>query len=251
MNVLKVSSEEKFACSRTGSYPYNNFTSIEMNSAPTKANSQPVITRSKSEQVDDLHNSFELFDDDGDDDLPSVTSTNSTTSTMTSVHKFKKAQSLEHLEKPEIQSFPSMIRIPKEDIEGIGLEVASYELLNPNKKGFLLKRGDIVKKWQRRYFVLKNGKIYYFRDITVCFFFVFFFLFFVSYLYFRIVLVLVLLILNNVKDLLLFLYLNILLVLLFLIMLLVENIFLLLKILMNEMNGLKLLKIQCLIFHYI
>ena len=67
----------------------------------------------------------------------------------------------------EVEEFPSMYRIPKEDIEGIGLDVASYELLNPYYKGFLLKRGDIVKRWQRRYFVLKCDVVYYFRDITV------------------------------------------------------------------------------------
>ena len=67
----------------------------------------------------------------------------------------------------EQEDFPSLIRIPKEDVEGVGLSVASYELLNPTKVGFLYKRGDVNKRWQRRYFVLKGTSMYYFRDITV------------------------------------------------------------------------------------
>merc|ERR1712137_1498729 len=64
------------------------------------------------------------------------------------------------------EELPSVFRIPQEEVEGVGLALASYQLLNPTKVGFLYKRGHVVKRWSRRYFVLKGHKMFYFRDIT-------------------------------------------------------------------------------------
>ena len=47
------------------------------------------------------------------------------------------------------------------------ISVASFDLMNPDKVGFLRKKGNLVKRWSRRYFVLKGGNIYYFRGVTV------------------------------------------------------------------------------------
>jgi len=64
------------------------------------------------------------------------------------------------------EDLPSIFRVPQEEVEGVGLSLASYQLLDPSKVGFLYKRGHVVKRWSRRYFVLKGHKMFYFRDIT-------------------------------------------------------------------------------------
>jgi len=38
------------------------------------------------------------------------------------------------------------------------------ELTNPDKDGFLFKLGHVVKNWKKRWFVLKDGKLFYYRS---------------------------------------------------------------------------------------
>ncbi|OIW09547.1 hypothetical protein TanjilG_30866 [Lupinus angustifolius] len=37
---------------------------------------------------------------------------------------------------------------------------------NPERTGWLTKQGDYIKTWRRRYFVLKQGKLFWFKDPT-------------------------------------------------------------------------------------
>ena len=37
---------------------------------------------------------------------------------------------------------------------------------NPQKEGYLSKRGHLVKNWKKRWFRLKNDTLYYFKDKT-------------------------------------------------------------------------------------
>nr|GFA10677.1 hypothetical protein [Tanacetum cinerariifolium] len=38
---------------------------------------------------------------------------------------------------------------------------------NPERTGFLTKQGEYIKTWRRRYFVLKQGHIFWFKESTV------------------------------------------------------------------------------------
>ena len=38
---------------------------------------------------------------------------------------------------------------------------------DPERCGWLMKQGDIVKTWRRRWFVLKDGKLFWFADAAV------------------------------------------------------------------------------------
>ena len=37
----------------------------------------------------------------------------------------------------------------------------------PERAGWLMKQGDVVKTWRRRWFVLKDGKLFWFADAAV------------------------------------------------------------------------------------
>ncbi|XP_015931330.1 pleckstrin homology domain-containing protein 1-like [Arachis duranensis] len=39
--------------------------------------------------------------------------------------------------------------------------------LNPERTGWLTKQGEYIKTWRRRWFVLKQGKLFWFKDSTV------------------------------------------------------------------------------------
>ena len=49
-------------------------------------------------------------------------------------------------------------KIP-EDEKGAG-----YVFVNPDKKGFLVKEGGKHKSWMRRWVVIQNGVLYYFKN---------------------------------------------------------------------------------------
>ncbi|KAK4579478.1 hypothetical protein RGQ29_029231 [Quercus rubra] len=38
---------------------------------------------------------------------------------------------------------------------------------NPERTGWLTKQGEYIKTWRRRWFVLKQGKLFWFKDSTV------------------------------------------------------------------------------------
>ncbi|MCL7046057.1 hypothetical protein MKW94_004441 [Papaver nudicaule] len=38
---------------------------------------------------------------------------------------------------------------------------------NPEKSGWLTKQGEVIKTWRRRWFVLKQGKLFWFKDSNV------------------------------------------------------------------------------------
>jgi len=38
------------------------------------------------------------------------------------------------------------------------------ELANPDTDGYLFKKGHVVKNWKKRWFILKDGKLFYFRS---------------------------------------------------------------------------------------
>lgn len=40
-------------------------------------------------------------------------------------------------------------------------------LSNPERTGWLMKQGEHIKTWRRRWFVLKQGKLFWFKDSTV------------------------------------------------------------------------------------
>ena len=40
-------------------------------------------------------------------------------------------------------------------------------LANPERTGWLTKQGEYIKTWRRRWFVLKQGKLFRFKDSTV------------------------------------------------------------------------------------
>lgn len=42
-------------------------------------------------------------------------------------------------------------------------QVQNNELHNPSFQSVLKKKGEVVKKWQRRLFLLKDGKLFYFK----------------------------------------------------------------------------------------
>ena len=55
-------------------------------------------------------------------------------------------------------------RIVKEEIK-MDTEVNSYT--NAEKKGYLVKQGGKIRTWKRRFFVLKDNCLYYFRNHEV------------------------------------------------------------------------------------
>ncbi|KAJ6429253.1 hypothetical protein OIU84_020808 [Salix udensis] len=38
---------------------------------------------------------------------------------------------------------------------------------NPERTGWLMKQGEHIKTWRRRWFILKQGKLFWFKDSTV------------------------------------------------------------------------------------
>jgi len=62
---------------------------------------------------------------------------------------------------PQIQDedFPSLER---------STSVLETKTALPVKEGYLTKRGETVKSWKRRWFQLRGGQLYYYKERGVC-----------------------------------------------------------------------------------
>eukprot|EP00898_Chlorokybus_atmophyticus_P004334 jgi/Chlat1/4901/Chrsp31S04910 len=56
----------------------------------------------------------------------------------------------------------------KQQFDGGGRDTGNVEFWHhPERSGWLMKQGEYIKTWRRRWFVLKEGRIFWFKENTV------------------------------------------------------------------------------------
>jgi len=60
------------------------------------------------------------------------------------------------------EEFPQLLKFSNDEIEAI--KISTSDLSNPTKAGYMVKRGEKVKTWRQRYFILKGTQLFYFKS---------------------------------------------------------------------------------------